>query len=257
MMSFIQGAITRDTDAHRLRHEGDGAHLAAGRPRGVRPDRAVLPRQDARADVGRRLLAEGPEVRARKEPGEPARPARPQRQPGRPARRLPHPQGVDSARADAAPAARRLHHPRSGDEPGRDHRAVPRAVPAGREEAVVGDRARGLPRDGALGPVAPGRAPALHGPGARGEIEFGFRNLDDERPRSSTTPGSSCSGGCWPPPRPCWPPCSTVEVSTGRPGSPRSPRAWGAFSSSATGSPATPSAPETGADTPGPDIAFD
>ena len=55
-----------------------------------------------------------------------------------------------------------------GDEPGRDHRAVPRAFSARREEAVVGDRARGVARDGALGAVAPRRAAALHGPrGAR------------------------------------------------------------------------------------------
>ena len=56
----------------------------------------------------------------------------------RAARRVPHPQGVDPARADAAAAAGRLHDAGSGDEPDRGDRALPRALPAGREEAVVG-----------------------------------------------------------------------------------------------------------------------
>ena len=38
---------------------------------------------------------------------------------GRAARRVPHPQGVDPARADAAAAAGRVHDAGSGDEPDR------------------------------------------------------------------------------------------------------------------------------------------
>ena len=54
MMSFIQGAITRDSNRIVGGDEGHGVHLAPGRPRGVRPRGPVLPRQAARADVGRR-----------------------------------------------------------------------------------------------------------------------------------------------------------------------------------------------------------
>ena len=60
------------------------------------------------------------------------------------------------------------------------HRAVPRALPAGREEAVVGGRRRGLARDGAGGAVAARRAAALHEPrAARRARARASRNLED------------------------------------------------------------------------------
>ena len=59
------------------------------------------------------------------------------------------------------------------------HPALPRALPARREEAVVGGGGRGLARDGAGGAVAAGRAAAVHDRALRGEIEMRLRNLDD------------------------------------------------------------------------------
>ena len=106
MVSFLQGAITRDTTRIVSAMKQMGFISRRADPGGLRSRRAVLPRQDAVADLDRGLVAQGLSLRPRGEPGQPARPARAQRQPRRPARRVSHPQGVDPARAHAAAAAR-------------------------------------------------------------------------------------------------------------------------------------------------------
>ena len=241
MVSFLQGAMTRDTAAHRLGDEGHGLHLAAGRSRGLRSGRRVLPRPVPRRRCGRRLLAQETSASTRSESLEqPARPAQTSTSRSPTCASLPRPQGMDPARADAAPAARGVHHARSGDEPHRGHPAVPRAVLARREEgwseAVVE-----ASREVALSALRCRATEEFHRPRDRGELELRFAASTSTR-ACFITAGNRFSGGCSPSGLRRWPRSGRGGECRGRRGQGPSVRGSLPSCSCSPGSPVGPAA---------------